>query len=218
MTLNASQFESLVCGFYRYNNNKTFPTDISGLCYKFYHTVFYEATKGYNLTFINGNTAKKTRQDYYWSTFALANEINSSDYEQIDIEIKWTKCVKSFYMGYITNSIENSITNWNEHLGSYNQRYSVAYWVYNRLYYFKQYKNGHDRILQYRANRNFKQNDTFQLSFNFNTDQLIIYHNNIKAEILPLYGAKTIIPAFSLAYDNEEIHVEIINNVQRQNK
>ena len=52
--------------------------------------------------------------------------------------------------------------------------------------------------LTYKSSCNFKNGDTFTLSFNFNKDYFQIYHNDKAADKISLNGNKTVIPGISI--------------------
>eukprot|EP00483_Globobulimina_turgida_P008255 UN08271 len=53
-----------------------------------------------------------------WSTCIFGEEVTQKQCSVFNIDIKWKKCVTEFIMGYITSSIEQSIKDWNEFLGT----------------------------------------------------------------------------------------------------
>ncbi len=103
------------------------------------------------------------------------------------------------------------VKNWNYHLGYRdNSQNSIAYEVYSGCNYFGEYSNGSGTILNYKAGNNFQQGDTFKFCFNFNKNELTIYHNGTQAETRSLLNnTKQITFAVCMKYQNDE--VEILN-------
>ena len=89
----------------------------------------------------------------------------------------------------------------------------MGIYVWNDINYFEFYdsNNKYNKSkwtkLKYKSSTNFKNGDIFILSYNFNKNILIIYHNNIKAEIISLKNIKKIIPSFSLYLEDTQIQI-----------
>eukprot|EP01083_Nonionella_stella_P002397 6929_1 len=173
---------------------------------------FYETFKfnvhnhGKGFRFINNQTVEKISSET--ATCIFGEQITSKKCKGFDLYIQWTRCVDSFFMGYITSSLENSIKDSTQFLGhGSNKRHSVGIEVYKEYNNFTlSDANHHYHMLRYRARDNFKEGDVFRLSFNFQRKELVIYHNGFTADSLVLEH-KQLTPAISLRHQEK---IEII--------
>ena len=147
-----------------------------------------------------------------WTNCIFGEEINHKECDMFNIYIQWKTCIRSFFIGYITSTINKSIIDWNQWLGNRsNSTYSNGILI-NKHYtnfYIWNYKH-YCKELSYKSLDQFKQNDIFILSFNFIQDTVTIYHNIKSKENcaqISLRGCKSIIPAFSLCSKGEEIEI-----------
>ena len=173
---------------------------------------FYDTFKfniynhGKGLQFINDQTVRKINSQT--STCIFGEEITNKKCKGFDLYIQWKVCKESFFMGYITSSLKESIkdsTNWLGH--GENKKNSVGIEVYKEYNNFTLSDSYNDyKMLNYSALDNFKQGDIFRLSFDFKDMTLVIYHNGFKADTLKL-KTKSLTPAISLRYRNEEIEI-----------
>ena len=174
---------------------------------------FYDTFKfniydhGEGLYFMNSQTVQKLRHSQT-STCIFGEEITSTKCIGFDLYIKWVVCKESFFMGYITSTLDKSITDPTKWLGhGKNKHNSVGIEVYKEYNNFTlSDKYSHYKMLNYSATDNFKQGDIFRLSFDFQNMELIIYHNGFKADTLTL-ESKALTPAISLRYKYEQIEI-----------
>eukprot|EP01084_Bolivina_argentea_P054610 100146_1 len=183
-------FKDIVFGYMKIICKKEthiIPSEICNIILQFYYIrlVFNSQNVGNDLQFYpknNENIVKKITRTDHWSTCVFGEEIDNTMCNKFNIYVKYKKGCGDFMMGYLTSNIENSVINWNCHLGYYTNKFnSVGYECHSKLNYFIRHLAGNKKSLSYKAPNNFKEGDTFQFSFNFRNNKLIIYHNEIKA-------------------------------------
>eukprot|EP01084_Bolivina_argentea_P110629 197491_1 len=208
--------------FGRYSEIKTFSTK-KGL-------TFNVGPNGSKWKFSNGNIIKKISYATYGEICVIGESINNKMCTQFDLEIKLKRFTKRCYIGYIASTINESyigyiastikefaikdysssttnepVQNWNRGLNSTHN--CVALELNPMKNYVVEHRNGKSKILNYRSYTNLEQGDRFKYSFHFGKNQLTIYHNESKVEILSLDNCKTITPAVSMWRSGEEIEI-----------
>ena len=200
------------------------PIEIIELCVLFYliKMVFYKEKHGHGLEFdddenmvtlVNAKPTEKEMEQYVqqqrYRTCLFGVTISADECDLFYITFKWMKGLKERFtkqimMGYITNTIESSIENYNQ--------YSYGIFTgnnHNGFYLYKNYKNwkfGHKKLVE----KNFKQpneGDEFKLLFDFKNDKLYIHQNRTPTINISLEGVRQIMPAFSLSYEGQRIKV-----------
>ena len=206
----------LVIGFIKSVHHTYNKPDICRLITLYYHTryTFDRNFYGKQLSFSINSVKHAGNCNGNWSNCIFGPSLNDRTCHQFDIQIAWKHKGGAFVMGFITQSIEQSIKSWNtHHLGfGANRLHSIGIRVnerYNNLYL---YDAGHSgKKLKYHTPTlyGFQPNDLFLLSFNFKSYTLTIYHNGCKADTLCLndYKYMSLTPAFSLKWPRSQIDV-----------
>eukprot|EP01084_Bolivina_argentea_P067361 122672_1 len=210
---------NLVNGYIRnLNINQQIPIELKQIVVSYSLIVleFYEKQHGNNLEFSNGNIVKLKCKVADWSACAFGNHpISLEICNKFKIEFKWIHQTMSFFMGFIvTKDFNNLEFNWNDYIGggkdNIRKSWGVLIHSYNKSFsLFDASYTG--KILDYQAPKQFSENDTFGLLFDFVDSTITIYHNSEKADSLALpsehYNCKCIIPAIAIYREMEEIEV-----------
>eukprot|EP01083_Nonionella_stella_P193171 713721_1 len=173
------------------------------------HMIFYKKQFGSNLEFINGNTIKKTAGDKQWSTCLLnTTPITNAQCDQFIVEYNWISGMW-IHPGYITSSIDESISDWSVHLGSRgpsgHSKHSVGFLINVCCHDYCTYSKDHPPTggaSKYKSSDKFKNGDRIRFVFDFTSSQFTMYHNDIEAGTLPL-DTKSIIPGLALYWESE---------------
>ena len=207
------------------------PSEIIKLCVLFYlnQMVFYTEKHGDGLEFNDEeNTVtwmtQNTEIDESDRTCLFGVPICAENCDTFDISFKWLESENKgngmMYMGWISNTIDESINNWNLRFGLYaNKKYSSGILggpYYSNFYVYKDFGHKMDtpNNIYKRLNNgmmswthNPKEGDGFKLKFDFVNDKVLVYHNNVLITDTSLDGAKEIIPGLSLTYKGQRIKV-----------
>ena len=206
----------------------TIPVDIIKLCILFYlnQMAFYKEMHGDGLEFNDEEnivTFKTKKQSDGTCLFGVP--VSAEYCDSFNISFKWMKSDNTvsiqrglyYYnimMGWITNTIDKSIGDWNCWLGhSSNEKYSRGIFGgdgYSNFYLYKDFPNNATyEILSNKvcSNNNANEGDEFKLSFDFKNDKVLVYRNKVLTTEVSLEGDKQIIPGLSLFYKGQRIKV-----------
>eukprot|EP01084_Bolivina_argentea_P274429 467768_1 len=195
--------------------NQSTPTDIMDIILLFYYNTWRKFNTDYHgkyLQIINTDDCcrcKKINNGSGYNTCIYGEELRATKCDRFDITIKFVN-KSSFYMGFITSTVENSIKDWSCCLGRQgNKPYSVGLLINSYFNYFKLSDPKNEYLaISYKASKSFQVNDIFMLSFDFTENQCYIYHNSTKIKhtiSLAEYGMITV--AFSLRDLDAEIEI-----------
>ena len=184
------------------------PSPIIDIIIIFYYIyTFNKNCHGRNIEFIGDTLVKSTRSG--WKTCLFGDEFTNKLCNKINIEIKWKEMNDSFFIGFITSSINESIKNWDQRLGyGANQQNSVGFFVTKtRNHITINDENNFDgKISDYAAPNNFCNGDTFELEIDFPKNTVSIYHNKTIVGTRSL-NTNQITLAFSFYWNGEVIEI-----------
>ena len=201
------------------------PTELIELCVLFYlhQMVFYKEKHGDGLEFDDEKrtvtfveNTLNTKHYYIYRTCVFGDVISAKYCDSFHIGFKWMKGKwflrhsRYIMIGYITDTIDKSITDWNERLGlKGNKTYSRGIFSgpgYDQFFLFKD--DGFVPLMNKTKIKNRpKEGDEFKLSFDFKKDSLSVYHENMFITKTELNGVKHIIIAMTLTYEGQMMKV-----------
>ena len=113
------------------------------------------------------------------------------------------KCAGEMFLGYLTSSLDKSITDWNDFLGSnVNKHHCVGIWVNSRYTHCFLYDQmNFNKQLPLKAVNGFKNNDIFIMKFDFSNRAFTLYYNDEVVDTLD-FDHESITIAFTLMAGN----------------
>lgn len=184
------------------------PQLINNYCMLFYERfTWYKEQYGPGLNFLSDTEVilgDVSKSSYCWTTCMFENVIDGtfSDKFSITFTEKLPDETADFYLGYTTGvTLETSILNWNHQLGAGRNRYTSRAWLISdgKLSF-----SGHELEAEYVGHFGHSTNDWFKLMFDFETNKVMIYHNDTKKDSRDLNMTKLWV-GLSMFYQRETI-------------
>ena len=206
--------KDLIVGYIKSVHHAANKSEICRLITSYYHNAYTFNRIFFGKHLLFSTNSVKHAGNGNWSNCIFGPAISDRTCNQFDLHIAWKHKGGAFVMGFITQSIEQSIKSWNTHHIGFgaNKLHSVGIRVnerYNNLYLYDAKHTG--KKLKYHTPTlyGFQPNDSFLLSFNFKKHKLSIYHNGCKADTLCLNAFRdmSLTPAFSLKWPRSQIDV-----------
>eukprot|EP01084_Bolivina_argentea_P282401 483391_1 len=192
------------------------PDAIIYIVLSFYHDKFRFITSydGINLIFIDNSTIKKDERCFGYQTYIFGDELRSIKCNKLDLHIKWTKCVETIFIGFITSAISQSIEDWETFLGSgQNKAHSAGIYIYRNNAFFYLYdvdcnlKTFNREKAAKHHTYQFHDDDIFKIKFDLLENMLYFSHNDVYSFKWSLKKYNEITPALTLTGVNEEIQI-----------
>eukprot|EP01083_Nonionella_stella_P057559 151053_1 len=160
------------------------------------------------------HTITHTSNRRTWKTCVFGPEINHRDCDLFDLHFD-IKNSRNLYMGYITESINESLgdSGWDYHLQHWNVKHAVSFYASDMNTNHPNYSNAFDD--GYQLSKLWipsKSHDSFAFTFDFVADVLRVYRNTNAHDpqlikTCSLRGKKSIMPAFSLCNADQSVTV-----------
>eukprot|EP01084_Bolivina_argentea_P256420 431715_1 len=202
--------KKIVFGFIKiyteYLNNIYISIDIKSLIISYYYInfEFYTKEHGKYLEFLDNKIVKKTFEqssNIQISLCIFGEEITDKICERYSIFVKILSKDPSLRIGYVSSM--QYITDWSVYnihtMYSLNKGYALfGIGGSNKKFYFEgpDYKSCY--LNGYESHSKFKKNDIIGLIFDFNDNNIRIYHNKNEAGQVSLNNDKTILPIIGI--------------------
>ena len=189
----------------KFDKYYSIPNDIIDIILLYYseNLKFNREHHGKEIIFINDTTITKNEK-MGTNVCIFGDEITSKQCNKFKIYIKWVQCKSCIDMGFLTSSIQDSIGDYQAALGQgENKEKSVAFFIAKTMIHTFEHSKHSTGKKSLHSSTPFGKHSIFALEFNFVADELVVYHNDDKVDIVSLHGCKSIIPALSI--DKDEI-------------
>ena len=206
----SAKLETILDNFYR----PIIPETITTLILSYYYPkICFDRSPRYlvNVEYGKGNKSAKTaRFNRGFGTCVLQEAITDEYCYRFSIQIATKgkrECIENISMGYVHDTSKKLTC---DPLGiGGNRRNSVSIYLSKCWNKFYLYDKNH-RYSEIRGNKmdQWKNDDTFTMSFNFEWNRLDLYHNEEYVASISLNGYKSVIPAFNLCGACDEISIK----------